>query len=296
MQIYSPSSREEFSFCPRSFWLRKNGVIPQRIGYPELCGMGGNAIGKAMEVWNLAVMAGAQPTVEELIKEGVETLGVGYSTEAGHGRSIGSAKDQEFLDSLPALVEQGIRLLYRVNPLKQYAIIGAEVAFPHAGNARLDVLVKQPDGRGIVFDYKVKFGEMEEKWLDREFEKHFSGEQRLTYTTLTNTDMFGIILVVLKPRKDRRQIDPKVVVRTSPVTNQEKQVWLRDAQLLTPLMDHTLLIQSPALVPAKTFPHANQYGDCRYMDACLRYALDPEMMALDYITVERKQDDTAKSC
>lgn len=291
MQIYSPSSREEFSFCPRSFWLRKNGLVPRRISYPELCGMGGSSIGRAMEVWNLALMAGQMPSIDELVKEGLEALGKGYSEQAGYGRTVGSSKDQEFLDSLPALVEQGIRLLYRVNPLKQYAVIGAEVAFPYAGNARLDVLVKQADGRGIVFDYKVKFGEMEEKWLDREFEKHFSGEQRLTYTTLTNTDMFGIILVVLKPRKDKRHIDPKVVVRTSPVTDQEKQVWLRDAQLLTPLMDSTLLIQSPTLVPAKTFPHANQYGDCKYADACVRYALDPQMIDLDYITIKKGDND-----
>jgi hypothetical protein len=99
--------------------------------------------------------------------------------------------------------------------------------------------------------------------------------------------MFGIILVVLKPRKDRRAIDPKIVVRTSPVTDQEKQVWLRDAQLMTPLMDHTLTIQSPTLVPGRPFPHANVYGDCKYHDACLRYALDPKMMSLDYVTITK---------
>jgi hypothetical protein len=199
---------------------------------------------------------------------------------------IGSTKDQEFVDSLPKLVETGIHLLWKTNPLKPYAVIGAEVAFPHAGGSRLDVLVKQPDGRGIVFDYKCKFGEMEEKWIDREFEKHFQGEQRLTYTTLTNTDMFGIILVILKPRKDRKALDPKVVIRTCAVTDQEKQVWLRD--------DHVLIIQSPALVPGKPYPHADSFGDCKFHDACLRYALDPDMMSLDYIQIKKEvKGDTA---
>lgn len=287
MQIYSPSSRDEYAFCPRSFWLRKNGLVPRRIGYPELCGMGGNAIGRAMEVWNNQLMMGEVVDVENLVEHGIKELNESKFKENNNGRTIGSSKDREFADSLPALVELGIRLLYRVNPLKQYAVIGAEVEFPHAGGSRFDVLVKQPDGRGIVFDYKVKFGEMEEKWLDKEFEKHFSGEQRLTYTTLTGTDMFGIILVVLKPRKDKRAVDPKIVVRTSPVTDQEKQVWLRDAQLMTPLMDHTLTIQSPTLVPGRPFPHANQYGDCKYHDACLKYALDPRMIGLDYITITK---------
>src|SRR6187549_3103353 len=281
MNIYSPSSREEYTWCPRSWWLRKNGYVPRRISYPELCGMGGNAVGLAMELWNTRIMEGIETDVDLLVDTG--RLAIIFPED----RMIGTSKDQEFADSLPALVEQAIRLLYQVNPLKPYAILAAEEAFLHAGKSRLDVRVKQADGRGITFDYKVKFSEMEEKYLNKEFENHFNGEQRLTYTTLTNTDLFGIILVVLKPRKDKRHIDPKVVVRTSPVTDQEKQVWLRDAQLLTPLMDHTLTIHSPALVPGKTYPHANQYGPCKFDDACNRYALDSERMSLDYIQITK---------
>ena len=287
MKLYSPSSREDFSFCPRSWWLRKNGYFTKRIGYPELCGWGGNAVGKAMELWNLDIMQDNVKMVDTYVQVGVSELIGSHTNAVAEGRRIDSAKDQGFFDSLPILVEQAIRLLFRVNPLKYYAVIGAEIEFPYAGGSRLDVLVKQPDGRKIVFDYKCKFGEVEEKWLDKEFEKHFTGEQRLTYTTLTQTDMFGIILVVLKPRKDKRQIDPKIVVRTSPVSDQEKQVWLRDTQLLTPLMDQTLLIRSPTLVPAKTYPHSNQYGECKYHDACIRYGLDPTMMGLDYIQINK---------
>ena len=288
MYIYSPSSREEYCFCPRKLWLRKNGWVSNTITYPELCGMGGAAIGRAMEIWNLAIMRSETPAVEALIQVGVIQLEETMESATRIGRTISHAKDREFAHSLAALVEQGIRLLYRINPLKQYAIIGAEMEFPHAGKARLDVLVKQPDGRGIVFDYKVKFGEMEEKWLDKEFEKHFNGEQKYTYTTLTQTDMFGIILVVLKPRKDKRQIDPKIIVRTVNVTDQEKQVWLRDAQLLTEPMNRTLLIQSPTLVPGKTFPHRNEYGPCVYEDACIRYGLDESRMSLDYIKINKE--------
>lgn len=288
MQIYSPSSREEYSFCPRKFWLRKNGWVSNVISYPELCGMGGSAIGYGMELWNISLMKGVEYLVDDAVEAGVLHLKTRLEEEQTKGRTISHAKDREFADSLPALVEQGIRLLYRINPLKQYAVIGAEIKFPHAGNSRLDVLVNQPDGRGIVFDYKVKFGEMEEKWLDKEFEKHFNGEQKYTYTTLTQTDMFGIILIVLKPRKDKRHVDPKIVVRTVNVTDQEKQVWLRDAQLLTEPMNRTLLIQSPMLVPGKTFPHRNEYGPCVYEDACIRYGLDESKMSLDYIKINKE--------
>lgn len=288
MYIYSPSSREEFCFCNRKWWLRKNGWVSSVISYPELCGMGGAAIGKAMECWNKDIMMSTDQGVDHYVKVGLIELDETMDKMSRYGRTISHAKDREFGDALPALVAQGIQLLYRINPLKPYAIIGAEVEFPQAGNARLDVLVKQPDGRGIVFDYKVKFGEMEEKWLDKEFEKHFNGEQKYTYATLTQTDMFGIILVVLKPRKDKRHIDPKIIVRTVNVTDQEKQVWLRDAQLLTEPMNRTLLIQSPMLVPGKTFPHRNEYGPCVYEDACIRYGLDESKMRLDYIKINKE--------
>lgn len=287
--IYSPSSREEFSFCPRKWWLRKTGIVSRIITYPELCAIGGVSIGKAMEVWNKALIAGQEITIEELLLEGSKQLHQEIQTREQQGRRIGSSKDQGFLDALPLYIEQGIRLLYRINPLKQYAIVAAEEEFPHAGNCRLDVRVKQPDGRGIVFDYKVKFGEVEEKWLDKEFEKHFNGEQKYTYTALTNTDMFGIILVLLRPRKDKRALDPKIVVRTVNITDTEKRVWLRDAQLMTEPMNRTLLTPSPTLVMGKTYPHSNEYGPCVYDDLCNRYQLDPELWGMDFVTIERNK-------
>jgi hypothetical protein len=296
MQLYSPSSRDEFSFCPRSFWLRKNGLVNRAIEYPELCAVGGNAVGYAMELWNISIMNGFDNDygVETMVKTAKSTITMSLDEQLSHGRMIGSSKAAEFVDHLPGLVEQAIRLLYATNPLKPYAILAAEESFPHAGGSRLDVRVKQADGRGIVFDYKVKFGDMEEKWLNKEFEKHFTGEQRLTYTHLTGTDMFGIIMVLLKPMKDKKKMPPRVEVRTVAVTEDEKKVWLRDALLMTPEMDHVLTIQSPEKVRGRTYPHANQYGPCKYDDACNRYQLDPEKMSLDYITVKKEVSHVAE--
>ena len=108
--------------------------------------------------------------------------------------------------------------------------------------------------------------------------------------------MFGIIMVCLQPLKDktRQPLKPYIRFETSPVTKEEQEVWLRDALLMTPLMDHTLTIQAPQYVVGKTFPHSNQYGECRFSDACIRYGLDPEKMSLDYIQIKKEVHDALK--
>lgn len=285
--IYSPSSREEFSFCPRSWWLRKNGYTPRSVGYPELCAMGGNAVGKAMEVWNKTVMSGIGVTLEELVTVSQQELQVSFTQQQSYGRTIEYGKATEFFPKLAKSVHDAVVVLWETNPLKRYAILSAEEEFTQAGGARLDVRAKQPDGRQIVFDYKVKFGEVEEKWLNKEFEKHFTGEQRLTYTHLTQTDMFGIIMVILHPRKEKRVLPARVEVRTSPVKQEEQELWLRDALLMTPEMDHVLTIQAPEKVRGRTFPHGDTFGPCKYEDACFRYKLDPSLYGLDYIQIKK---------
>lgn len=287
--LYSPSSRDEFSFCPRAFWLRKNGLVTRTIEYPELCAIGGNAVGKAMEVWNLALIQGQEGSIHTLRAVGVSESIRSLQKELDRGRNLGGGKAADF--DLEGSVYKAIDLLWESNPLKPYAILSAEESFPHAGNSRLDVRVKQADGRQIVWDYKVKFGPTEEKYYLKAFEEYAQGEQRLTYTHLTDTDMFGIIMVCLQPLKDRTKqpLKPYIQTKTWLVRDEEKQVWLRDALLMTPEMDHVLTIQTPEKVRGKTYPHANQFGPCRYDDACNRYALDMEKVGLDYIWIKKEE-------
>ena len=287
--IYSPSSREDFSFCPRMWWLRKNGYTTRSIGYPELCAIGGNAVGRAMELWNIDVMQSDVRDLSTYIGLALTDLRLSIGLQMETGRTLAGSKEGEFVNELPLLVGKAIELLWSENPLKRYAILSAEESFPQAGGSRLDVRVKQADGRQMVVDYKCKFTPTEEKYYTKAMQEYFSGEQRLTYTHLTGTDMFGIIMVCLQPLKDktRQPLKPYIRFETSPVTKEEQEVWLRDALLMTPLMDHTLTIQAPQYVVGKTFPHSNQYGPCKYEDACIRYALNPEKMSLDYITVKK---------
>jgi hypothetical protein len=253
--------------------------------------MGGNAVGKAMEEWNLALMAGQEITLEALCTIAHLTWADDLGKQLDAGRTVHTVYGKPSADDIQGMLTGMVSLLWKENPLKPYAILSAEEVFPQAGNARLDVRVKQADGRQIVFDYKCKFGEFDlgkdGKYLDKEFNKHFTGEQRLTYTTMTQTDCFGIIMVIPKPKLYQRIGKPMVVTRKVPVRTAEQSVWLHNANLVTPYMDHVLTIQSPLLVPGKTFPHANDFGECKYAKACLEYELDEEMMKLDYIRVQR---------
>lgn len=286
--LYSPSSREDFSFCPRAWYLRKNGLVTRTIEYPELCAIGGNAVGKAMEHWNKALMEGQEVSIHTLRAIGISEAIRSLQTQLDYGRNLGAGKVAEF--DLETRVAEAISILWVQNPLKPYAILAAEEAFPHAGNSRLDVRVKQADGRQMVVDYKVKFGPTEERYYAKAMQEYKEGEQRLTYTHLTKTDMFGIIMVCLQPLKDktRQPLKPYIRFETWPVREEEKQVWLRDALLMTPEMDHVLTIQSAGKVRGRTFPHANQFGDCKYSDACLRYQLDEEKMSLDYVWIKKE--------
>jgi len=287
--IYSPSSRDEFAFCPRKYWLRKQGWVTRTIDYPELCAIGGSAVGKAMEVWNKELMNGFETKLLSL--KAVARAQLDYEIFSQfeiHNRIRGGGKCSEFAEQLPDLVSLAIDLLWAGDPLKPYAILAAEEEYKQYGNSRSDVRVKQADGRQIIFDYKCKFGEVDVKWIEKNFEQYAQGEQRFTYTTAANVDMFGIIMVLLKPTDKKKLLDPRVEVRTWPVTEYQKQMWLRDAQLMTPAMSRALEYTDPRQVQGRPYPHGNQFGECAYYKACMDYGLDEEKMKLDYIQIERK--------
>ena len=285
--IFSPSSREEYCFCPRKWWLRKHGVVTRTIGYPELCAMGGNAVGKAMEVWNTNLITGQKSEWGKLLSVALQEYNESLRRQLESGRYLSQVRAREFSAELPELITKAVEVMWVSDPLKKYAILAAEQSFAQAGGARLDVLVKDATGKMIVFDYKCKFGELEEKWMLKAFDGYEQGEQRFTYTTLTQAVEFGIIMIVVKPRREGVKLKSRVEVRTWPVTDAQRRTWLRDAQLLTPGMERTLLLTDPRQVPGKTYPHADSFGPCPYQTACLDYELD-ERMQLDYVTITKE--------
>lgn len=289
MTLYSPSSRSEFSWCPRAWWLRKQGWKSKRVAYPELCAIGGTAVGEAMDVWNKARIAKTDVALELLIASGLQSIKVQTEVYQSHGRRTVGLKDQEFEATLPELVTIGIQTVWANDPLKGHEIIASEHTFTEWGDMRADVISRDSQGELVVDDYKCKFGTFDAAWTDKEFDKHFDGEQRLYYTTAAQASKFGIILVVVQPRTNYKPGKPHVIRRVSRVQEHEVKLWKNDMLLDCTQMEHVEKQTNPWVVRGKAAPHANQYGDCVYREACVEDSLDPGRMGVRYVQIDLKK-------
>lgn len=291
MKLYSPSSRSDFSFCPRAWWLRKQGWKSKRVAYPELCAIGGLAFGEAMDVWNKRRIAGQTATMEELVEIGSQNMTMQMNTLATQDRRVTGLKDQDFLAQLPSLVEIAIKTAYTNDPLKGHEIIASEHTFPEWGDMRADVISRDLQGELVVDDYKCKFGSFDVGWTDKEFDKHFDGEQRLYYTTAAGASKFGIIMVFIQPHAKHKPAKPHVIRRVSRVQPHEVKLWKNDMLLDCMEMERVEWQMDPWAVRGKAAPHANQYGDCVYREACIEDGLDPTRMAVRYIQIDDKKKE-----
>jgi hypothetical protein len=282
-KLYSPSSRQDFSFCPRYWWLRKR-YQPRRVGYPELCGIGGSAVAEALAWWNRARCIGQAVTVDACLAKGWQSIVEARAGMADQGRFIGTS-DVDFADRLPDLMEQAVRLLWTQDPLATHTIIAAEQEFPDFGNARIDVVSRDAQGQLVVDDYKCKFGKFDLTWLDREFEKHFTGEQRMSYTQMVGTDLFGIILVMLQPHVKEKVATARIERRVSRVLPNEVRLWKNDAALDYERMQYIEQRSNPWMVWGKSGPHTTPYGDCAFKGACTEYNFDPAIMDIHFVKV-----------
>lgn len=288
MKLYSPSSRSDFSWCPRYWWLRKRWKS-KRVGYPELCAIGGTAVGAAMDLWNKQRIAKTPPSLELLIESGLQSVNAQVQEYTAQDRRVVGLKDAEFQARLPELVTIGITTLWNNDPLKGHEIIASEQTFTEWGEMRADVISRDPQGELVVDDYKCKFGTFDAAWTDKEFEKHFDGEQRLYYTTAAQASKFGIILVVIQPRANYKPGKPHVIRRVSRVQEHEVKLWKNDMLLDCMEMERVEQQVNPWQVRGKAAPHANQYGDCPMREACVEDGLDPNRMTVRYVTIDPKK-------
>lgn len=241
-----------------------------------------------MDVWNVHRIAQKAVTLDDLLETGVRSVAAQQAINGLDGRRTVGIKDQEFEATLPELVKIGIQTMWTANPLKDHEIIASEHTFTEWGDMRADVISRDPQGELVVDDYKCKFGTFDVAWTDKEFDKHFDGEQRLYYTTAAGASKFGIILVVIQPRANYKPGKPHVIRRVSRVQAHEVNGWKNDMLLDCAQMEQVEKQTNPWAVRGKAAPHANQYGDCVYREACVEDQLDSDRMKVRYVQINSR--------
>ena len=240
---------------------------------------------EAMALWNNGRIHARTVSCDDLVGAGLQFLVQSVSHLRECGRQI-YAKDMDFLDGLPRDVEKAIRLLWDTDPLRFHSLVAAEHEFVDFGNARPDIISRDAEQHLVVDDYKVKFSRFDTTWMDKEFEKHWDGEQRMAYTQMVGTDLFGIILVVLNPHTKGKVVKPFVERRVSRVLPHEVVLWKNDAVMDYERMARVEAKQSGWEVPGRV-SHSNQYGDCVYKNACVEENLDARRMGVKYVQIQR---------
>ncbi len=252
--------------------------------------MAGSAVSDGLCAYNRGRIARSPKTIEECVAVGLQAFETLVAEAIDMGRLI-QGKEMTTREEMPKLVEQAIRLVIGNDPLKDHTIVAAEQEFPDFGNMRPDVVSRNPMGELIVSDYKCKFSDMADKYVEGNFRDYFDGEQRIMYTTVVGAPLFGIVMVVLKPfvwkGKTKQYLDPHVQYRTSRIQPYEVKLWRNDYSLHCRDMEQVEQITSPWQVPGKAAPHANQFGDCAFRQACVEDNLDAEKMNVRYIQLER---------
>lgn len=281
MKIYSPTQTDVFSFCPQARQFYKEGWAPRIADKPMIASWMGVAMGAGLEGYYTDK---ASPYVEKGLKawEGsVETF-----------RKAGGTIEESDLLGIPELLTRALTKYPKMDPIPPtWTVLGVEQAFPEYGNARMDLTVRLESGKISAVDFKwkkalyVKSGEGIAQARGRTLMEYENYWNMLHYVwTLKKVYGVGaaneyyIILGELSPgahvTMQKFMVDPRVLA-----------TWEYDAHALWSEMqaaDHV-----GTLEPRGNTTHRNQYGLCKYYDACFTHFLDRESMRLKYVQIER---------
>jgi len=279
-RVYSPSSTELFSKCPRRWALSRSGWKPRVIQYPELCAILGEGFSASMHELNTCIMAGRDKGMAEIVLRGQSTIKTRLDADIAAGRRI-HEKDVEYADKLPMLLDKAVQLYLNHNPLTDWKILQSEETYPNHGRCRLDVLADDGNGPSVV-DYKVKV-KLESRWEDAEFAKFARSQQRFHYQWAAQTPRFYIVLVVLGPRPYVKLSPPygdMPFFESGDWQRTSRSIWVQMASM-EPYIENVSSIPGSAV-------HDDKFGPCEYEDACFQHNLDPQSMRLQFVKLERR--------
>ena len=281
----SPSRTQDHAFCPRYGVLRARGWRPQILSYPNLCAVLGSGVSAALAHYNrdrqkLPSEQDFHMNISTYANTGIDEI----AAELAHAKHYGArVEDQVFEASLPGMLQKAVTALLMNDPFKHLQVIEVEPTSEAHGNSRPDVVYRDEQGC-YVNDYKVKTYLPDSKSSDKPRQWDLTDEklkwqrswQMRHYCWQHQTTRYAVTLIILKP-KVKIHMEPYIL------TSDQQDLWEMDAHALWTEIAHL----GEGWGRGNT-AHANEYGPCEFLGACLEDGLNERAMSLSYVQVPRR--------
>ena len=286
LQVFSPSSVEDHTFCPR-YWQLKRSWTPRYVSYSEVSAAIGTAFAAGAADYNKARQHGATRTETELMAVAYGSYDQIRLSWSVNNRRLDS-EAEKLADRVAVLLRAGLKQLLLHDPFSGFTILKVEETIPNAGNARPDILLADSLGP-LVADYKCKMN-LREQWVSNTLDRYEYSGQMYHYCHFEGCDRYLIALVVLAPK-------PMIRVRSFAIDPNYKQIWERDSIIawnFLQLDTEDLRTGKASWLRGRTTQHEKFGKPCEYSRACLQYGLNEDMMRLDYSPKEETPWATPK--
>jgi len=292
--IYSPTRTSDFIYCPVYYHLKNvDKWAPEHYSKGELAMITGSALGAVCAAMHERSNArdDLSGLVSHLQRIALARIEHELDLLKQQGRTC-VPKDVAYEEGRRGRILRVIPRILERDPLpRDWQILGTEVVLPDHGNARIDLVVRDPQHLAVV-DYKVKLTlrkdqvayEREEwaySWQMLHYAWAFSQAMAKGYAKDKPVHRFWIYMVVLEPTFDIHlwpyEINPE---HMASFEVSARQVW-------QDMSDSHAGKRAWTMRPV----HFKKWGrgnyKCEFFNACLKYHLDAGAMKQEYVQIGR---------
>jgi hypothetical protein len=276
-RIWSPSATKQFLFCPVYWRLNREGWVGRDYGKLDAYGARGSGVAKAIELWNQT--SDLEGSIEGLRVEITNE----WEKRLVPQRAWGAPAKPE--PTLAQMIREATEcfVAYTNAPVDHYDIVETEYTFKDHGNARADAIIRLRNGKLIPLDYKVK-AKAYTPWLEYKIREDFRNSWQMLHYCWALSEEQGrlvdeyAILILWHDKK------PKIEYVPYAVDSFRLEQWYKSAVNAWARMNDIVEGRSE---PTEAAEHGDKFGPCVFEAACLQHRRDPELMASDYLQIQR---------
>lgn len=279
---------------------RVEGWRPRKLAKRDAAAIVGSAFAAGIAVWNRVVNGEGSLTTTSAdaaaVAQDEAERQIARLLTAGCTIPSPVAADFEFA---PTIAARAVERVCADDPIPaDWTIVDVERPFEEHGNARPDLVCRDEAGRLVIVDYKCAMA-LKDAYLAERFESYRRSPQMHHYVWAAR-EVYGdgpgyvddsLTLSYRRADVTRYAI---VLVRIEPwkVVLQPYDV---DERILRRWTDSAWATWERMATPSTLGPESNweacvtKYGPCEMTAACWDHALDPELIALDYVRIPREE-------